>query len=155
MSHGLIGVPRSLRMFQRERRPNKPASAGGFRQHLESNPPPTAFLTSADDIARMDKRIGAKDFGAAMRAAKRLGSGRVAIVKACEAAEANSKKAKALLGEVPEELRGDLAYVLCRLHWLQVHDDFAEAAEFLTETSRVGLERQDTDEWWPARRLLP
>ncbi len=54
-------------------------------------------LTPADDIARMDKRIGAKDFGAAMRAAKRLGSGRVAIVKACEAAESNSKKAKALL----------------------------------------------------------
>ena len=105
-------------------------------------------LTSADDVARMDKRIGAKDFGAAMRAAKRLGSGRVAIVKACEAAEANSKKAKALLGEVPEELRGDLGYVLCRLHWLQVHDDFAAAAELLTETSRVGLERQDTDEWW-------
>ena len=52
-------------------------------------------LTSADDVARMGKRIGAKDFGAAMRAAKRLGPGRVAIVKACEAAEANSKKAKA------------------------------------------------------------
>ena len=28
MSHGLIVVPRSLPMFQRERRFNKPASAG-------------------------------------------------------------------------------------------------------------------------------
>ena len=28
-------------------------------------------LTSADDVARMGKRIGAKDFGAAMRAASR------------------------------------------------------------------------------------
>ena len=111
-------------------------------------------LTSADDVARMGKRIGAKDFGAAMRAAKRLGPGRVAIVKACEAAEANSKKAKALLGEVPEELRGDLGYVLCRLHWLQVHDDSVAAAKLLTETSRVGLERQDTDEWWRERRHL-
>ena len=110
--------------------------------------------TSADDIARMDKRIGAKDLGAAMRAAKRLGPGRVAIVKACEAAEANSKKSTALLGEVPDELRGDLGYVLCRLHWLQVHDDFAAAARLLTESSRVGLERQDTDEWWRERRLL-
>jgi hypothetical protein len=36
MSHGLIVVPRSLRMFQRDRRSNKPASAGGFRQHLEN-----------------------------------------------------------------------------------------------------------------------
>ena len=44
--------------------------------------------------------------------------------------------------------------MLCRLHWLQVHDDFAEAAELLTETSGVGLERQDTDEWWRERRLL-
>ena len=112
------------------------------------------ILTSDDDVGRMDRRIGAKDFGTAMRAAKRLGPGRVAIVKACEAAEGNSKKAKALLGEVPEELRGYLGYVLCRLHWLQVHDDFAAAARLLTETSRVGLERQDTDEWWRERRLL-
>jgi soluble lytic murein transglycosylase len=111
-------------------------------------------LTSTDDVTRMDKRVGAKDFGAAMRAAKRLGPGRVAIVKACEAAEANSEKGKALLGEVPDELRGDLGYVLCRLHWLQVHDEFAAAAKLLTETSRVGLERQDVDEWWRERRLL-
>ena len=89
-----------------------------------------------------------------MRAAKRLGAGRVAIVKACEAAEANSNKAKAQLGEVPEELRGDLGYVLCHLHWLQMHDNSAGAAKLLTETSRVGLERQDTDEWWRERRLL-
>ena len=45
----------------------------------------------------MDRRIGAKDFGAAMRAAKRLGSAQVAIVKACEAAEGNSTKTEALL----------------------------------------------------------
>ena len=62
----------------------------------------------------MDRRIGAKDFGGAMRAAKRLADGRVAIVKACEAAVANSNKAKAELGEDPEELREDLGYVLCR-----------------------------------------
>jgi hypothetical protein len=35
MSHDLIVVPRSLRMFQRESRSNKPASASGFRQLLE------------------------------------------------------------------------------------------------------------------------
>ena len=111
-------------------------------------------LTPADDIARMDWRIGAKDFGAAMRAAKRLGSGRVGIVKACEAAEGNSKKAQTLLGEVPNELRGDLGFVLCRTHWLLVHDDVPAAAKLLTETSREGLERQDVDEWWRERRLL-
>ncbi|MGO9045745.1 MAG: transglycosylase SLT domain-containing protein [Xanthobacteraceae bacterium] len=111
-------------------------------------------LTSTDDVARMDRRIGTKDFGAAMRAAKRLGPGRVAIVKACAAAEANSSKSRALLGEVPDELRGDLGYVLCRLHWLQVHDDVPAAAKLLTESSREGMERQDVDEWWRERRFL-
>jgi soluble lytic murein transglycosylase len=111
-------------------------------------------LTPADDIARMDRRIGAKDFGAAMRAAKRLGSTRVAIVKACEAADGNSKKAQALLGEVPNELRGDLGFVLCRTHWLAVHDDVAAAAKLLMESSHQGLEQQDVDEWWRERRLL-
>ena len=72
-------------------------------------------LTTDDDVARMDRRIGAKDFGAAMRVAKRLGSAQMAIVKACEAAEANSSKSAALLAAVPIEARADLGYALCRL----------------------------------------
>ena len=111
-------------------------------------------LTSVDHIARMDRRIGAKDFGAAMRAAKRLGPGQVAIIKACAAAEANSKKGDALLKEVPNDVREDLGYVLCRLHWSLVHDDIATAVKLVTESSRDGLERQDVDEWWRVRRLL-
>jgi soluble lytic murein transglycosylase len=39
-------------------------------------------LTVADHTARMDRRIGAKDFGAAMRAAKRLGPAQVAFRRA-------------------------------------------------------------------------
>ena len=50
----------------------------------------TDMLSPADHVARMDRRLGAKDFGAAMRAAKRVGDDRVAIVKACIAAEAGS-----------------------------------------------------------------
>ena len=34
-------------------------------------------LTRADHLARMDRRIGAKDFSAAMRAAKRVGADKV------------------------------------------------------------------------------
>jgi soluble lytic murein transglycosylase len=48
----------------------------------------------------MDRRIGAKDFGAAMRAAKRLGEDEVAVVKACAAAEANASNGGALLDVV-------------------------------------------------------
>src|SRR4029077_6650030 len=53
-------------------------------------------LNRADNVARMDRRIGAKDFGAAMRAAKRVSDTQVAIVKACTAADAKSARAGAL-----------------------------------------------------------
>ena len=111
-------------------------------------------LTTDDDGARMDRRIGAKDFGTAMRAAKRLGSAQMAIVKACEAAEGNSKKSEALLAAVPNEARADLGYALCRLHWLLADDDVAAAVKLVAESSGDDLQRQDTDEWWRERRIL-
>jgi soluble lytic murein transglycosylase len=111
-------------------------------------------LTRADHTARMDRRIGAKDFGAAMRTAKRLGSNEVAIVKACAAAQANSTKAGSLLDAVPGEARRGLGYALCRLHWLLRRDNIAGAANLVLAASREDLQRQDTDEWWRERRVL-
>ena len=111
-------------------------------------------LTADDDVARMDRRIGAKDFSAAMRAAKRLGSAQIAIVKACEAAEGNSTKTEALLTAVAKQAQGDLGYALCRLQRLLAHDDVAAAVKLLAEVSGDDLGRQDTDEWWRQRRIL-
>jgi soluble lytic murein transglycosylase len=111
-------------------------------------------LTPTDDAARMDRRIGAKDFSAAMRAAKRLGHDYEAVVKACEAAETKSSKSAALLDAVPDGARADLGYVLCRLHWLLGHDDVAAAAKLVAKASGEDLRRQDTDEWWRERRAL-
>jgi soluble lytic murein transglycosylase len=111
-------------------------------------------LTAADDIVRMDRRIGAKDFGAAMRVAKRLGPAQVAVVKACEAAEANTSKSGAMLAAIPKEAQADLGYALCRLHWLLAHDDLAAAVTLVAESSGDDLSRQDTDEWWRERRTL-
>ena len=111
-------------------------------------------LTVADNVARMDRRIGAKDFGSAMRVANRLGPAQVSIVKACEAAEANSTKSGALLEAVPHEARTDLGYALCRLHWLLAHNELATAAKVVTESARNELQHQDTDEWWRECRIL-
>lgn len=110
------------------------------------------LLSPADDTARMDRRIGAKDFAAAMRAAKRLGPAQVAIVKAC--AEANSAKSAALLEAVPNEARQDFGYALCRLHWLMAHNETAAAVKVVAEAAREDLQHQDTDEWWRECRLL-
>jgi soluble lytic murein transglycosylase len=110
-------------------------------------------LTRADHMARMDRRIGAKDFGAAMRAAKRVGDDAVAIVKGCAAAEAKSGKAGAL-DAVPGAVRQDLGYVLCRVDSLLRHDGVATAVKLVLGASGEDLQRQDTDEWWRERRVL-
>jgi soluble lytic murein transglycosylase len=126
-------------------------------------------LTRADHVARMDRRIGAKDFAAAMRAAKRVGDDQVAIVKACTAAEGKSDKGGALLDAVHADARGDLGYALCRMHWLlrndapgaNLHgrivtpkDNIAAAVKLALAAPREDLQRQDTDEWWRERRAL-
>jgi soluble lytic murein transglycosylase len=126
-------------------------------------------LTRADHVARMDRRIGAKDFGAAMRAAKRVGDAQVAIVKGCAAAEAKSARAGALLDAVHADAREDLGYELCRLHWLMRNDapgsnlhgrivtpkgDITAAVKLALAPSQEDLVRQDTDEWWRVRRAL-
>jgi soluble lytic murein transglycosylase len=117
----------------------------------------------------MDRRIGAKDFGAAMRAAKRSGDDQVAIVKACVAVETKSAKGRALLDAVRGEARTDLGYALCRLHWLlrnespgsNLHgrivtskEDITAAVKLVLDASQEYLRRQDTDEWWRERRIL-
>jgi soluble lytic murein transglycosylase len=126
-------------------------------------------LTRADHLARMDRRIGAKDFGAAMRAAKRVGADQVAIVRACSAAEAKSHSGGKQLDAVRAEARNDLGYALCRLHWLLRNDmpglnirgrivtpkeDIAAAVRLTLSASQEDLQRQDTDEWWRERRVL-
>ena len=111
-------------------------------------------LTRADHTARMDWRIGAKDFGAATRAAKPLGVDEVAIVKACTAVDADTPKAGALLDAVLSEAHGDMGFTLCRLHWLVRHNEFPTAATLVLAASPEDLRRQDTDEWWRERRLL-
>jgi soluble lytic murein transglycosylase len=111
-------------------------------------------LTRADDVVRMDRRIGAKDFEAAMRVAKRLGDDQVAIVKACVAAEADAANAGALLNAVPAQARGDLGYTLCQIHSLVQQDDLAPAVKLVLAASREELQNQDTDEWWRELRKL-
>jgi len=89
-----------------------------------------------------------------MRSAKRLGDDEVAIVKACAAVEARSSKSEGLLHDVPENVRQDLGYALCRLKWLLRRDSVAAAVELVLAASGEDLERQDTNEWWRERRVL-
>jgi soluble lytic murein transglycosylase len=106
------------------------------------------LLTRDDHRARMDKRIGAKDFSGAMRAAKRLGSDEISIVKACTAADEKGFDA------VATEARKDLGYTLCRIHWLVRKDKIDDAARLVLAAAPETMALQDTDEWWRERRML-
>jgi soluble lytic murein transglycosylase len=112
------------------------------------------FLTSSDHRKRMDRRLGAKDFTAAMRAAHRLGSDETSIVKACAAVAGKSSKARSLLEAVPSGARHDPGYTLCRIHWLLRNDGVAEATRLMVAAPREDMRFQDTDEWWRERRTL-
>jgi soluble lytic murein transglycosylase len=112
------------------------------------------LLAREDHRARMDKRIGAKEISAAMRAAKRLGDNEVAIVKACSAVKGDADKAIGKLNDVPEDARGDLGYVLCRVKWAMKKEKIVEAAKLVIAAAPETMAQQDTDEWWRDRRTL-
>jgi len=110
------------------------------------------LLTREDHRARMDKRIGAKDLSGAKRAAQRLGSDELSIVKACAAG--NADKALDLLNAVATDARNDLGYQLCRIRWLVRHDRIDDATRLMLAAAPETMALQDTDEWWRQRRFL-
>jgi soluble lytic murein transglycosylase len=112
------------------------------------------LLAREDHQARMDKRIGAKDFSGARRVAQRLGSAELSIVKACVAVQGNESKALERLDDVEAAARQDLGYTLCRIHWMQRHDRIEDAARLTLAAAPETMALQDTDEWWRERRIL-
>src|SRR6185437_7955343 len=112
------------------------------------------LLTSEDHRARMDKRIGARDFAGAMRAAHHLDDDAISIVKACIAVSGNEKKASDLLNDVSADGRKDLGYTMCRADWMMRHDRIAEAAHLVLAAAPETMALQDTHAWWRVRRVL-
>jgi soluble lytic murein transglycosylase len=112
------------------------------------------LLGREDHMARMDQRLGAKDFSGAMRAAKRVGDEAVAIVKACSAVKGGDDKASDKLDAVSADASRDLGYVLCRIQFLMRKERFVDAANLLRIAPKETMALQDTDEWWRVRRLL-
>ena len=111
-------------------------------------------LTRADHVARMDRRIGEKDFSGAMRAARRAGGDAVAIVKACSSAFSNSGNARKLLDAVSSDARNDPGYMLCRIHSLLRNDSVDAATKVMLAVPSDDLQVQETDEWWRKRRTV-
>jgi soluble lytic murein transglycosylase len=114
-----------------------------------------AFLTAGDFKARMDMLLYGNDTAeAALRSAKRLGSGYVALAKARIGLDKKASNAKALLEAVPRELHGDPVYLISKAQWLRREEHFAEAARVMQSAPRDPARLVNADEWWIERRLL-
>jgi len=114
-----------------------------------------ALLTAGDHKARMDSLLyGTEQEAGGMRAAKRLGSGHVALAKARIAANKKSSNLKALLDVVPQELRSDPGYMFARIQWLRREEKFHEAAQLMLAVPKDPNRLHNLNEWWIERRLL-
>ena len=97
-----------------------------------------ALLTAGDHKARMDTLLyGTEQEAGGMRAAKRLGSGHVALAKARIAANKKSSNLKALLDAVPRELHSDPGYMFARIQLLRREEKFDEAAQLMLARRRI------------------
>ena len=91
-----------------------------------------ALLTAGDHKARMDLMLyGTEQEAAGLRAAKRLGSGHLALAKARIAANKKAPNSKALLDAVPRELHGDPGYTFSKIQLLRRDEKFTEAAQLM------------------------
>jgi soluble lytic murein transglycosylase len=130
---------------------NDPMSADLEKQVLESY---SAFLSRADDKARMEKSLFAGDNGIAIRAASRLGGADLAIARARIALNTNGGDATKLQAAVPAEVHDDAGYIFAQVHVLRQQDKIAEAAQLMLSAPRDLARIYDPEAWWVERRIL-
>ena len=90
-----------------------------------------ALIAPGDHKARMDLLLYGSEHDAALRAAKRLGGGEVALAKARIAGSRKAPNTRALLEAVPGELRGDPGYLFTRIQLLRREEKFVEAGQLM------------------------
>jgi soluble lytic murein transglycosylase len=114
-----------------------------------------ALLTAGDHKARMDSLLyGTEQEAGGTRAAKRMGSGHVALAKARIAANRKASNLKSLLDAVPQELHNDPGYLFARIQWLRREEKFNEAAQLMLAAPKDPNRLHNLNEWWIERRLL-
>lgn len=113
-----------------------------------------ALITPGDHKARMDFFLYGSEHSIALRAAKRLGSGHMALAKARIAGFQKAGNVRALLEAVPGELRNDPGYIFSRIQLLRREEKFAEAAQLMLGAPKDPGRLHNLDEWWIERRLL-
>jgi soluble lytic murein transglycosylase len=114
-----------------------------------------ALLTAGDHKARMDTMLyNSEQEATGLRAAKRLGSGYLALAKARLAANKKASNLRALLEAVPRELHGETGYLFAKIQLLRREEKPAEAVQLMLSAPKDPGRLFNVDEWWIERRLL-
>lgn len=113
-----------------------------------------SLITPGDHKARMDALLYDEENTAAMRAAKRLGAGQVALAKARIAVNDKASNSKAALDAVPHDQHSDQGYIFAKIQYLRRQEKHTEAAQLMMQASRDPAKLHNTNEWWVERRLL-
>lgn len=113
-----------------------------------------ALITASDHKARMDSLLYGSEHEAAMRAAKRLGAGYVALAKARIASYKKAPNTRALLEAVPRELHSDPGFLFSKIQLLRREEKFSDAAQLMLSAPKDPGRLYNLDEWWIERRLL-
>ena len=112
------------------------------------------FLSRDDHKARMEKRLGAGDREAALRAARRLSNADVAIAQVRIAMNRKGANVKKPLDAVPADVRHEHSYLLARVFVLRHADKITEAAQVMLSAPRELDRLHDGEEWWVERRIM-
>jgi soluble lytic murein transglycosylase len=112
-----------------------------------------ALLRPADHVARLDTLLYGSERHTAMREARRLGIGYVALAKARIAANRMSSHLRSRLEAVPRKLRGDPGYLYSKIQLLRREKKYLEAARLMLSAPRDPARLLDVDQWWIERRL--
>jgi soluble lytic murein transglycosylase len=113
-----------------------------------------ALLSGGDHKARMDTLLYGSEQEAALRAARRLGSGYMALAKARIASNRKVPNSRALLEAVPSELHSDAGYIFSKIQLLRREEKFPEAAQLMLSAPKDPNRIYNLDEWWVERRLI-
>lgn len=114
-----------------------------------------ALISAGDHKTRMEALLyGTEQEAGGLRAAKRLGSGHMALAKARIGANKKAANLRALIEAVPGELRGETGYLFARIQLLRREEKFSEAAQLMLSAPKDPGRLHNLNEWWIERRLL-
>lgn len=114
----------------------------------------SALLPPSEYKARLELALLKSRASDAVRIARRMSAGYQKLAAARLAVEKKAANAGKLLDAVPEEIKGDTAYLFGRAQWARRTERWQEAAALLLRAPKDPKAMVVPDEWWEEKRIV-